>query len=149
MNCQIHTKHPMRLCNSFFDDGGGDFISLMARMYPGSVINPLLSTMFTCCEEGAFVWIQLQSKFTKSNEKLFQCKHILLKCHGMDQVVSNVGGYVSTRHNSSQGFCYVTGEDLFGGCKTEGTGSTGLPCECCFVAIAFNCDLLVVVAEIK
>ena len=39
-NCLIHTKRPMRLCNSFFDVGG--FISLMERTYSGLALNPLL-----------------------------------------------------------------------------------------------------------
>lgn len=43
-NCLIHTSRPIRLCNSFFDVGG--CISLIARMYSGSGLKPLL---FTIC----------------------------------------------------------------------------------------------------
>ena len=42
-NCLIHTKRPMKLCNSFFDLGGS--ISLMALTYSGSTLNPSLFAM--------------------------------------------------------------------------------------------------------
>ena len=42
-NCLIHTKRPMKLCSSFFDIG--DFISLIARTYSGSALNPSVHTI--------------------------------------------------------------------------------------------------------
>ena len=42
MNCRIHTRRPMRLCNSFLVVGG--FMSIMARTYSGSALNPSLFT---------------------------------------------------------------------------------------------------------
>ena len=42
-NCLIHTTRSTRLCNSFFDVGG--FISLIARTYSGSALNPSLHTI--------------------------------------------------------------------------------------------------------
>ena len=42
-NCLIHTKRPTRLCSNFFDVGG--FISLIARTYSGSALNPSLHTI--------------------------------------------------------------------------------------------------------
>ena len=42
-NCLIHTKRPMRICSSFFDVGG--FISLIARTYSGSALNPSRHTI--------------------------------------------------------------------------------------------------------
>ena len=43
MNCRIHTRRPMRLCSSFLVVGG--FMSIMARTYSGSALNPSLFTM--------------------------------------------------------------------------------------------------------
>ena len=38
MNCRIHTRRPMRLCNSFLVVGG--FMLIMAWTYSGSALNP-------------------------------------------------------------------------------------------------------------
>ena len=71
-NCLIHTKRPMRLCNSFFDVGG--FISLMARAYSRSALNPLMFTM--CLRNFAFDVRKVHlsgfrlSEFAESNEEL-------------------------------------------------------------------------------
>ena len=42
-NCLIHTKWPMRLCNSFINVGNS--ISPMTQTYSGSALNPSLFTM--------------------------------------------------------------------------------------------------------
>ena len=39
MNCRIHTRRPMRLCNSFLVVGG--FMSIMVRTYSGSALKPV------------------------------------------------------------------------------------------------------------
>ena len=42
-NCLIHTERPMSLCSAFFVVGGS--ISLMARTYSRSALNPSLHTI--------------------------------------------------------------------------------------------------------
>ena len=154
-NCLIHTKRPMRLCNSFFDVGG--FISLMTQTYSGSALNPLLFTMrprnFTS-DEGTFVRVQLKSEFAEGNEELFESEYVFIECLSVDQGVVYVGRYVVTRCNSGQGFHYVAWKDLSSWNKTEClacvlVASVSLR-KRCFVAISLvDLDLPVAAAEIK
>lgn len=144
MNYWIHTEQPMRLYNSFFNVVG--FVSLMTQRYSGLALNSLLSILHL--RNFALV----RKVHSTSVQKLFQYEYIFLKYLWVDQVVINVRGYVSTRHNSGQDFCYATRKDLSGRHKTEGQTcvlvASVILYKCCFVANMFIDDNLPVAVAV-
>ena len=85
------------------------FISMITQTYSGSAVNPLPFTM----ELGNFVSLMKKVHFSRFRFspnlrrawKVVQAH--LYTLHGINQIVVNVGRYVSARRDSGQGFCYA------------------------------------------
>lgn len=136
----------------FFINIGG-FISMMVRIYSGLALNPLLFTMHPRNFASVARKLHLFGfSFSPNLQSAMKSCSSLPKCLDVDQVVINVGGYHSTRHDRSQS-CYASGEDLSGGCKTEGQTCllvASVLCKFCFVVITFvDGNLPVTIVEIK
>lgn len=151
VSCWIHAKQPTRFYNSFLNVVG--FISLIKKkkkkvfwIGPKSPAVHSASEELRCCEEGAFVWIQIQSK---------SCSSVSVYSLNVLEWTKLLSMYEDMQaQDSGQDFCYATRKDLSGKHKTEGQKclliASLIPCKCCYVVSMFiDDDLPVAVAVVQ